>query len=89
MATTSFTARIDADLKADLERIAQFEERSASYIATQAIRALVEEYKATRGLVETGQALIGQGAPSLAPDAVHDWFMQDDDAAFPAPEADS
>ncbi len=83
MATTSFTTRIDTDLKAQLDRIAQFEDRSASYMANQAIRAFVEERLATRELVETGLALVDRGAPSLRSDAVHDWLKADDDRAFP------
>ena len=83
MATTSFTTRIDTELKSDLEQIARFEDRSASYMANQAIKALVEERKATRELVQTGLALVEQNAPSVAPDAVHDWFMADDDRPFP------
>ena len=83
MATTSFTTRIDTDLKAQLDRIARFEDRSSSYMANQAIRAFVEERLATRDLVETGLALVERNAPSLAPDAVHDWLKADDDAPFP------
>jgi predicted transcriptional regulator len=83
MATTSFTARIDTDLKAQLDRIARFEDRSSSYMANQAIRAFVEERLATRDLVETGLALVERNAPSLAPDAIHDWLKADDDAPFP------
>ncbi|MDU9007235.1 CopG family ribbon-helix-helix protein [Sedimentitalea todarodis] len=83
MATTSFTTRIDSELKSQLDRIARFEDRSASYMANQAIRAFVEERLATRDLLETGLALVDQGAPSLAPNAVHDWLKADDDRSFP------
>ena len=83
MATTSFTTRIDSELKTQLDRIARFEDRSASYMANQAIRAFVEERLATRDLLETGLALVDQGAPSLAPNTVHDWLKADDDRAFP------
>ena len=54
MPTTTFSTRIDADLKQRLEQIAQYEDRSASYLANQAIRALVEEREATHALVRTG-----------------------------------
>ncbi|TCS59738.1 hypothetical protein EDD52_11941 [Primorskyibacter sedentarius] len=83
MATTSFTTRIDSELKMQLDRIARFEDRSASYVANQAIRAYVEERLATRNLIETGLALVEQGAPTLAPNAVHDWLKADDDRPFP------
>ena len=84
MPTTSFTTRIDAALKAELEQIARYEDRSASYMANLAIRSLVEEHKATRELVETGLELIGQDTPSIAPRDVHDWFMTEDDAPLPS-----
>lgn len=83
MSTTSFTTRIDADLKAQLDRIARFEDRSASYMANQAIRAFVEERLATRELIETGLALVDRNTPSLAQDTVHDWLKADDDRPFP------
>lgn len=84
MAMTSFTTRIDADLKAELEQIARFEDRSASYMANQAIRAMVEERRATRKLVQTGLDLVEHGAPSIPASEIHDWFMADDDRPFPA-----
>ena len=88
MATTSFTTRIDSELKAELEQIARFENRSASYMANQAIRALVDERKATRELVELGLELVDAGAPTLAADDIHAWMLDDDDAApFPAPRS--
>lgn len=89
MATTSFTTRIDTDLKSDLEQIARFEDRSASYMANQAIKALVDEHKATRSLVETGLALVERGAPAIASEDVHAWLMADDDQPFPAPSPTS
>jgi predicted transcriptional regulator len=84
MPMTSFTTRIDSELKADLEQIARFDDRSASYVANQAIRALVEERKATRELIETGLMLVEKGAPSIPASDIHDWFMADDDRPFPA-----
>lgn len=83
MPTASFTTRIDIDLKAELEAIARFEDRSASWIANQAIRNFVEERIATRELLRAGLALIDQGAAGINPAAVHAWLSTDDDAAFP------
>ena len=83
MATTSFTSRIDSELKMQLDRIARFDDRSASDMANQAIRIFIEERLATRDLIETGLALVEHGAPTLAPDAVHDWLEADDDRFFP------
>ena len=88
MATTSFTTRIDSELKAELEQIARFENRSASYMANQAIRALVEERKATRELVKLGLELVDAGALTIAADDIHSWMLAYDDAApFPAPHS--
>ena len=85
MATTSFTTRIDADLKLELERIARSDKRSASFMANQAIRNLVEERKATYELVEVGLELIKQGAPSIPAEDMHAWMLSDDDSeSFPA-----
>lgn len=86
MATTSFTTRIDAELKAQLDQIARFEDRSASYMANQAIRAFVEERQATRHLVDTGLALVEREAPSLAAGSVHEWLTAEDDRPFPTPD---
>lgn len=85
MPTVSFTHRIDADLKSDLEDIARFENRSAAYMANQAIQNFVEERKATRELVQTGLELIKMGAPTIAAEDIHAWMLSDDDSQ-PFPE---
>lgn len=84
MPTTSFTTRIDADLKADLEQIAQFEDRSASYMANLAIRNLVEERKATRELVDLGLEMVEHGMLGNDAEAVHKWMLADDEQPFPS-----
>jgi predicted transcriptional regulator len=86
MPTTSFTTRIDTDLKAELEEIARMENRSASFMANQAIRSLVEERKATRELIELGLEMVEAGAPTIAPDDIHAWLLAEDENA-PFPEA--
>ncbi len=83
MPTTSFTTRLDTDLKRSLERIAQFEDRSASWVANRAIRSFVEEREATRELVETGLELVAQEAKGISPSAVHQWLKRDEQAEFP------
>lgn len=85
MATTTFTTRLDKDLKSRLEAIARYEDRSASYMANQAIKALIDEREATHELVATGLALIDKGV-SISEEAVDAWFEGDDDAPFPKPE---
>lgn len=86
MPTTSFTTRIDTDLKAELEEIARMENRSASFMANQAIKSLVEERKATRELIDLGLEMVEAGAPTIAPDDIHAWLLAEDENA-PFPEA--
>jgi len=83
MVSASFTHRMDPDLRAELEKIARFDDRSASYVANLAIRAFVEERRATRELVAEGLRQVEDGAPSVTPEAVHDWLVAADDRAFP------
>lgn len=83
MSTTSFTTRMDSELKSDLEQIARYEDRSASYIANQAIQAFVNERKATRELVNLGLEMVDRGAKGISPEAVHAWMQSEDDHPFP------
>jgi predicted transcriptional regulator len=83
MPIASLTTRIDANLKSELEKIARYEKRSASFLTIQAITNLVEERRATRELVETGLALIEAGVPGISSAQVHEWFMADENAPFP------
>jgi len=82
MPATSLTTRIDSDLKTRLERIARFEDRSASYMANQAIKSLVEEREATHELVGVGLQLLETGA-SISEAAMDSWLQADDNTAFP------
>ena len=84
MPTASFTTRIDADLKAELEQSARYEVRSASYMANQAIRNFVEERKATRELVELGLKMIDRGMPGIPAQDIHAWMLAEDDRPFPS-----
>jgi predicted transcriptional regulator len=84
MPTAVFTTRLNAELKAELERIAQAEDRSASRVANQAIRAFVEERRAVRDLLDAGLETVARESPGMAPDEVHDWMLADDDRPFPA-----
>ena len=85
MPTTSLTTRIDKALKARLEQIAQREDRSASYIANQAIRALVEEREATLALVTLGLQL-AENSAGVSEAAVDRWLETEPDAPFPEPD---
>lgn len=84
MASTSFTHRMDSDLKTELERIARFDDRSASYVANLAIRAFVEERRASRDLIREGLRQIEAGAPSIPAEEIRDWLLSDEDRPFPA-----
>ena len=89
MAATSLTTRIDASLKQRLQKIAEFEDRSTSYIANQAIQALVEDREYTYGLIEIGLQQIESGA-SISEDRVDDWMKAwADGADLPFPKADA
>ena len=83
MPTAMFTTRLDAELKAELERIAHAEDRSASWVANQAIRAFVEERRAVRDLVNAGLDMVERDAPGVTPEAVHDWMLAEDERPFP------
>lgn len=83
MPTASLTTRIDMNLKTELEQIARFDRRSASFMTNQAIKNLVEERKATRELIQTGLSLVKTGAATLSSDDIHQWFMAGEDAPFP------
>ncbi len=84
MPTTTFTTRIDADLKARLEQIAKNEDRTASYMANQAIKMLVEEREATRELVETSLELIDI-MEAYTEEDVSAWLRAPEGTPFPKP----
>lgn len=86
MPTTTFTTRIDQDLKARLERIAKYDNRSASYVANEAIRHVVEEREATHDLVSAGLAMIDKGVGMVSREAVDEWFESGCKGPFPQPD---
>lgn len=86
MSSVALTTRVDSELKAELQQIAELNDRSTSYMANQAIRNLVEEHRATRELLGAGLDMIDQDAPSIEAQAVHEWFMADEDVPFPKAE---
>jgi predicted transcriptional regulator len=89
MATTLFSHRIDAKLKSELEQIAKFEDRSASYLANQAIKTMVEERKVTRELIDIGLEMVEMEAPAIPSEDIHNWLLADDDAPYPEARSDS
>ena len=85
MSSTSFTTRIDSDLKSRLEKIARLEDRSASYIANQAIRALVEDREYTHELIRIGLEQIDAGE-SISEEEMDEWAesrAKGEDRPFP------
>ena len=82
MTTTTFTTRMDVNVKARLDDIAKYEDRSVSYIANKAIEAFVDERDQTRALIKTGLELIDKGAV-VSSDAVNAWLDADEDTPFP------
>ncbi|TPP11690.1 hypothetical protein [Rhizobium glycinendophyticum] len=77
------TTHIDSGLNQALEEIARFDNRSASDLADQAIRNLVEERLATRDLLRHGLHLVATGdIRAVDSAAVHDWLNSDEDT-FP------
>ena len=83
MASVSFTHGIDPELRAEIEKIARFEDRGASWVANLAIRGFVDKRQATRDLVREGLRQVAAGAPSILSEEVRDWLLADDDRPFP------
>ncbi|WP_299657032.1 ribbon-helix-helix domain-containing protein [uncultured Jannaschia sp.] len=83
MPTAMFSTRLDEELKAELERIARAEDRSASWVANQAIRAFVQERRAVRDLVDAGLEMVERNAAGVTPEAVHEWMLDENERPFP------
>ena len=73
MTTTTFTIRLDEELKRQLEDEAAREDRSASALATRAIRRMLEERAARRRLIEAALAEADDGA-FISEQAMMCWF---------------
>ena len=85
MPTIPFTTRLDTGLKIRLEKIAQYEDRSTSYVANRAIQNFVEEREATRDLIEVGLHLVEKGV-SISESAIDSWLNSPEDSPFPKPD---
>jgi predicted transcriptional regulator len=72
MPTTSFTLRMDTDLKARLEAEAQAEDRSAAWLAQTAISELLERRAWKRQAIEEAEAEVEAGL-LIDGDAVEAW----------------
>lgn len=83
--TSTFTTRLDTALKAELERIARQEKRSASFMVKQAIENMVSERKATHELIGLGLELIQKQSSAIPAEDIHAWILiPGDDTPFPS-----
>ena len=73
MATTTFTIRLERELKRKLEEEARREDRSASALANRAIRRMLEERAAKRRLIESALAEADKGE-FISEEAMLAWF---------------
>ena len=88
MGTVPFTMRLDAGLKRALEAEAQLEERSASQLATRAIKAMLKARATRRKIIEEAVAEADKGA-FISDEAMTAWFTSlGTDAELPEPEPD-
>ena len=85
MTTTTFTTRLDVGLKSRLQKIAEQDRRSASFMANQAIENFVAEREATVELVELGLKLADKGV-SISQAAIQEWMRGPANAPFPKPD---
>ncbi len=88
MSTTSFTIRLDEELKRRLEEAAQEEERSASQLAIRAIRRLLEEREAERRFIQAALDEADKGV-FISEEAMRAWFYSlGTENELPEPEPD-
>ena len=89
MATTSFTLRIDQDLKARLEREAASEDRSIAAVSQRAIKEFLDRRDAFRLTVEEADAEADAGL-LIDGDAMMAWVRSwDTENERPVPTAQS
>jgi predicted transcriptional regulator len=88
MGTVPFTLRLEEELKSSLEAEAKREDRSAAYLATRAIKAMLDTKAAKRRLIEDAMAEADKGA-FVSEEAMNAWFQSlGTDDELPDPDAD-
>ena len=88
MSTIPFTFRIDKELKKNLELEAQSEDRSASYLASKAIKLMLEQQEEKRMAVKKATIEADKGI-FVSQEAVHEWIDSwDSENELPKPKAD-
>ncbi len=88
MATTTFSMRMDADVKRKLEEQATLEDRSAAYVANRAIEDFLAREDAMRTSIRKAIAEADKGV-FISGEAVERWMERwADGHEEPFPEAD-
>ena len=88
MSTVPFTFRIEKDLKKSLDLEAQAENRSSSYLASQAIKMMLELREEKKKAVHDAILEADKGI-FVSQKAVHDWMDSwDTENELPKPRAD-
>ncbi len=89
MATATFTMRMDRDLKQRLEAEANREDRSASWLAAQAIKTLLDEKAAKYAAIDRALAA-SQTEGRISEQAMRAWIESwGDENELQKPIADS
>ena len=88
MATVPFSIRLDEDIKARLEREAELEDRSASYIVQKAVGQYLDGKEYFRREMEAAIAEADKGV-FISGEAMHRWMESwDTENELPPPEPD-
>lgn len=88
MATSPYTLRLDENLRAALEKEAELEDRTASQLATRAIRDMIAAKQAKRAAIDAALAEAEAGR-FISQDAMNDWIESwDSEAELPMPRAE-
>jgi predicted transcriptional regulator len=88
MATVPFSMRIDSAVKKQLEREAERQDRSAAYLAQQAIVAYLDEKQARREMLREAARELDKGV-FVSGEAVMAWMKSwGTDKELPMPEPD-
>jgi predicted transcriptional regulator len=86
--TSRFTLRLDPELKAWLEQEARRQDRSAAWLAKQAIEGLKRSTEAKRLMIREAVASADQGS-FVSRQAVHEWMdTWDAEHESPPPKPD-
>ena len=88
MGTIPFTLRLDDSLKQSLEAEAKIEDRSASYLATRAIKNMLDAKAAKRRMIDEAMTEADKGI-FISEEKLMAWFQSlGTDHELPEPEPD-